>query len=165
MRCFFKLLLLLFIVVLCVGAVAAYQKGDSAGALKAGGAALVLIALGALSSKKKTKAKSNHTKTNKVPKYIGDAIIQAHSDLQGDTFKCAQCRRQHPIKAAASIDVRNWEEDVEPDDDDLEGETKTVIKHRYNGLICAKCARIVSGLRSDTHSYYTIPNDLRAGNE
>lgn len=162
MRCIFSLFYLLIIAGLGFAAYSCHQNGDAAGAFKSGGAALVLMVIGALCGKKKTKAKSNRTRTNKVPKYIGDAIIQAHSDLQFDTFKCAQCHRQHPIKAAASIDVLNWEEYVEPDDDDLESDTKTVIKHRYNGLICSKCARIVSGLRSDTHTYIEIPKQLRA---
>jgi hypothetical protein len=164
MSCFFQLIFAIVFVLSASLASAMYATDTNKAAISAVISLLSFSVIVALRRKGK-KAKNNRTRTNKVPKYIGDAIIQAHSDLQGETFKCAQCRRQHPIKAAASIDVRNWEEEVEPDDDDLEGETKTVIKHRYNGLICSKCARIVSGLRSDSHSYYNIPDEMRAGND
>lgn len=164
MSCFFQLIFAIVFVCSASLASATYATDTNKAAIPAVISLLSFFVIVALRRKGK-KAKTKRTKTNKAPKYIGDAIIKAHADLQGETFKCAQCRRIHPIKAAASIDVFNWEEEVEPDDDDLDGETKTVIKHRYNGLVCAKCARIVSGLRSDSHSYYNIPDELRAGDE
>lgn len=166
MRCFFKLLFLLFSVVLCAGAVAAYQKGDASGAFKAGGAALVLMAIGALSGKKNTKAKTKAKKTSstpgKMPKYMEAILIQAHRTLQRETFYCRQCSKKKPIAEAALIDVSHMEEYINEDDED---DLRTRKTHDYSGLICARCARVVANLSSDEHTYYTIPDELRAGNE
>ena len=162
MRCFFKLLLLLFIVLLCVGAVAAYQKGDASGAFKAGGAALVLMAIGALSGKKKTKAKTKAKKTpaapGKMPKYMETILIQANRTLQRETFFCRQCSKKKPIKDAAIIDVIHSEEFINDNEDDL----RTKKTHDYGGLICKKCAWLVSGVSTEDHSYIDIPDELRA---
>lgn len=162
MRCFFKLLLLLFIVLLCVRSVAAYQKGDASGAFKAGGAALVLMAIGAFCGKKKTKAKTKANKTTstpgKMPKYMDAILIQAHRTLHRETFYCRQCSKKKPIKDAAIIDVIHSEEFINDNEEDM----RTRKTHDYGGLICKKCAWLVSGVSTEEHTYIDIPDELRA---
>ena len=108
-------------------------------------------------ARKRTPKPSRKAQPNRVPKYIGDALIAAHADLQHRGFKCHQCRTGYPISEAGGIDIEHFEDEVETRD----GDFKTKTFHRYRGLICKRCAKVVARIPSDEHTYLAIPDELR----
>ena len=109
----------------------------------------------------KTPTKSVTVPIDKVPKYVGDALIAAHKDLQYRGFKCRQCRQAFPIDKADRIDIEHYEEDVETRD----GDFKTKTFHRYSGLICNRCSKKLRAIPTSEHTYVSIPDEFRKQGE
>ncbi len=165
MRLFFKLFMMLIIAGLCYAAYLCHTQGDTVETLKAGAVAFILaFILAIFEGKKKTSkptAKQPNATPAKMPKYMAAILTHAHRALQRDAFYCRQCSKKKPIAEAALIDVSHMEEFINNDDEDI----RTRKTHDYSGLICTRCARVVANLSNDEHTYYNIPDELRAGDE
>lgn len=165
MSCFFQIIFAIVFVFSASLAAAIYATDTNKAAIPAAISLLsffVIVALRRKGKKARPKRSARSATPAKMPKYMAAILAHAHRALQRETFYCRQCGKKKPIAEAALVEVEHDEEFINNDDED---DLRTRKTHDYRGLICARCARIVANLSNDEYSYYTIPDELRAGND
>lgn len=91
------------------------------------------------------------------PKWLPGVLAEVHSAVNSRSFHCRQCHKNFPIAQSASFVVEH-ERDEEMDDD---GDYHSVMTHRLEGLVCARCTRIVGAFNCRERTFHMIPDELR----